>query len=86
MLAAGKLADFVILDHDLFKIAPDRIKDVKAMLTVVGGRVTHALREFGVRFTLLRKRCCVRTAIPPFYELPPEPASRLRSAHQKTHM
>jgi len=42
----GMLADLVVLDQDLFAIAPDRIKDVKALLTVVGGRVVHAAAPF----------------------------------------
>ncbi|MFN8666263.1 MAG: amidohydrolase [Gemmatimonadaceae bacterium] len=35
----GMLADLTVLDHDLFAIAPEAIKDVKVMLTIVGGRV-----------------------------------------------
>jgi predicted amidohydrolase YtcJ len=46
MLRPGMLADVVVLDHDLFAIAPDRIKDVRALLTVVGGRVVHAAAPF----------------------------------------
>jgi predicted amidohydrolase YtcJ len=38
-LAAGRLADFVVLDRNLFEIAPEQIRDVKVMLTVVGGKV-----------------------------------------------
>lgn len=45
-LVVGMLADVVVLDHDLFAIPPDRIKDVKALLTVVGGRVVHAAAPF----------------------------------------
>ena len=41
-LATGMLADFVVLDRDLFRIAPDQIKNAKALLTVVGGRTVHA--------------------------------------------
>ena len=40
-LAVGKLADFVMLDKDIFKIPPVTIKDTKVMLTVVGGRVMY---------------------------------------------
>ena len=39
MLRAGMLADFVMIDRDLFAIPPTQIKDAKALLTVVGGRV-----------------------------------------------
>jgi predicted amidohydrolase YtcJ len=45
-LKVGMLADLVVLDHDLFAIAPDRIKDVRALLTVIGGRVVHAASPF----------------------------------------
>ena len=45
-LVVGMLADVVVLDQDLFAIAPDRIKDTKALLTVVGGRVVHAASPF----------------------------------------
>jgi predicted amidohydrolase YtcJ len=38
-LRAGMLADFVLLDRDLFEIPPEAVKDVRARLTVVGGRV-----------------------------------------------
>ncbi len=38
-LSAGRLADFVILDQDLFTIPPTEIKNVQALVTVVGGRV-----------------------------------------------
>jgi len=40
-LAAGKLADFVMLDKDILKIAPAAIRDTKVMLTVLGGRVVY---------------------------------------------
>lgn len=45
-LKTGMLADIVVLDQDLFAIAPERIKDVKVLLTVVGGRVVHAAAPF----------------------------------------
>ena len=31
--------DLVVLDQDLFAIPPDRIKDEKVVITIVGGRV-----------------------------------------------
>lgn len=40
-LARGKLADMVLLSEDVFAIAPARIKDVRVMTTIVGGRVVH---------------------------------------------
>lgn len=45
-LKPGMLADIAVLDQDLFAIAPDRIKDVKVVLTIVGGRVVHAAAPF----------------------------------------
>lgn len=45
-LEAGKLADFVIIDRDLFAIPGPELKDAKVLLTVVGGRVTHAAAPF----------------------------------------
>ena len=41
-LAPGKLADFVMLDRNLFEIPPDRIREVHPVLTVVGGRQVFA--------------------------------------------
>ena len=45
-LTAGKLADLVIIDRDLFAIPPAQIKDAKVLLTMVGGRITHAAAPF----------------------------------------
>ena len=41
-LEPGKLADFVILDKDIFNISPEKIKDVKVVKTFVGGRVVFS--------------------------------------------
>lgn len=40
-LEPGKLADFVILDQDLTKIDPEKIKDTKVMQTFVGGKSVY---------------------------------------------
>jgi predicted amidohydrolase YtcJ len=40
-LAAGKFADVIVLSDDLTKIAPEKIRDVKVMTTVAGGRVVY---------------------------------------------
>jgi predicted amidohydrolase YtcJ/uncharacterized protein (DUF1697 family) len=48
-LSPGKLADFVVIDQDLFAIPAARIKDAKVVLTVVGGRVVHAASPFAKR-------------------------------------
>jgi predicted amidohydrolase YtcJ len=38
-LAPGRLADIVLIDRDITRIAPESIRDARVMLTVVGGRV-----------------------------------------------
>lgn len=38
-LAPGKLADVIVLSDDLFKIAPEKIRDAKVEMTIVGGKV-----------------------------------------------
>jgi hypothetical protein len=40
-IAPGKLADVVVLSDDLFRIAPERTKDVHVVFTIVGGRVVY---------------------------------------------
>ncbi len=40
-LAAGMLADLVILDTDVLSIAPSAIRDARVALTMVGGRVVY---------------------------------------------
>lgn len=40
-LAPGFLADFVVLDRDIFTIAPEQIRDTKIDATVVGGTVVY---------------------------------------------
>jgi predicted amidohydrolase YtcJ len=38
-IMVGKLADFAVLDRDILAIEPREIKDVRNVLTIVGGRV-----------------------------------------------
>jgi predicted amidohydrolase YtcJ len=45
-LAAGKLADLVVLSADITAIPPDQIAKTKVLLTVVGGQDTYRAREF----------------------------------------
>jgi predicted amidohydrolase YtcJ len=40
-LATGKLADLVIIDRDITRVAPESIRDARIMLTMVGGRVVY---------------------------------------------
>ncbi|HAR36976.1 MAG TPA: amidohydrolase [Acidobacteria bacterium] len=45
-LQAGKLADLVVLDRDLFRLKPDDILDTRVLLTMVDGRIIHSEPEF----------------------------------------
>ena len=45
-LTVGRLADFVIIDRDLFAIPGTQLKEAKVLLTVAGGRITHAISPF----------------------------------------
>ena len=38
MIAAGYLADLVMLDRDLFAIAPEDIRNARVVMTLVGGK------------------------------------------------
>jgi predicted amidohydrolase YtcJ len=40
-IQAGKLADLVVLDRDYLTIPADQIKDIKPVMTMVGGRVVY---------------------------------------------
>ena len=41
-LAAGKLADFVLLDRNPHDVDPDSIKEIKIVRTVMGGQTTYS--------------------------------------------
>ncbi|HXH07992.1 MAG TPA: amidohydrolase [Vicinamibacterales bacterium] len=41
VLSPGRLADFAVIDRDLTAIPPERIRDAKVTLTVVGGRIVY---------------------------------------------
>lgn len=43
-LEKGKFADFVILDADLMKVAPEKILDVKVLKTFLGGEKVYQLK------------------------------------------
>jgi predicted amidohydrolase YtcJ len=45
-IEVGKLADFVVLSHDLFKIHTHKIKDVEPVLTIVGGREVYRSKKY----------------------------------------
>ncbi|MBL8961838.1 MAG: amidohydrolase family protein, partial [Gemmatimonadetes bacterium] len=40
-ITAGKLADLVVIDRDLFALQPSQIKDATVVMTMVGGRVVY---------------------------------------------
>lgn len=40
-LEAGKLADLVVLEEDIFTVPPARIKDIAVHLTMMGGELTY---------------------------------------------
>ena len=41
VIKSGMLADLVMLDRDLTRIAPETIRDTKVLLTIVGGRIVY---------------------------------------------
>jgi predicted amidohydrolase YtcJ len=43
-LAPGMLADFVVLDRDLTKVAPPEILKTKVLRTVVGGKTVYEVK------------------------------------------
>jgi predicted amidohydrolase YtcJ len=45
-LEVGKLADFIVISQDIFKVAPSKISDTQVLLTVVGGRVAYKSESF----------------------------------------
>jgi len=40
-LEKGRMADMVVLDGDPFKVDPDAIKDIKPVLTIIGGEIAY---------------------------------------------
>ncbi|CUS77702.1 hypothetical protein JGI7_01468 [Candidatus Kryptonium thompsonii] len=45
-ITPGKLADFVVLSDDIFNIPAERIKDVKVLMTVLGGKIIYQSQDF----------------------------------------
>jgi len=48
-IQAGKLADLVVLDRDYLTIPADQIKDIKPVLTMVGGKIVYDATVTGTR-------------------------------------
>jgi hypothetical protein len=45
-LVPGQLADFAVLSADYFSIPEEDIKQLESVLTIVGGKIVYASREF----------------------------------------
>jgi predicted amidohydrolase YtcJ len=45
-LEPGKLADFAVLDQDVMTVPLERIERTQSLMTVLGGRVVHAVSPF----------------------------------------
>ena len=37
----GKLADMVIWDRDFYTVAPDKMRDMRAEMTILGGKIVY---------------------------------------------
>ena len=44
-LAPGKMADLVVIDRDYLTIPANEIKEIKSLITMVGGRVVYRRRR-----------------------------------------
>jgi Amidohydrolase family len=45
-IVAGQLADLAVLSADYFSIPEEQIKQLESVLTIVGGKVVYAAKEF----------------------------------------
>jgi predicted amidohydrolase YtcJ len=45
-IETGKHADLAILSQDILSIDPHRIRDTRALLTMVGGRIVYRAPDF----------------------------------------
>jgi hypothetical protein len=41
-IQTGKLADFTVLDRDLFEVPKEEIRDIKVEMTILGGEVVYS--------------------------------------------
>jgi predicted amidohydrolase YtcJ len=40
-IEVGKLADFCILDQDILTVEPHSIKDIRNLMTIIGGKIVY---------------------------------------------
>ncbi|MEN3039138.1 MAG: amidohydrolase [Candidatus Kryptonium sp.] len=45
-ITVGKFADLVVLSENIFGISPERIKDVRILMTVLGGKIIYRAPDF----------------------------------------
>lgn len=45
-IAAGQLADLAVLSADYFSVPPEEIKGLESVLTMMGGKIVYATKEF----------------------------------------
>ncbi len=45
-IAADQLADLVVLSDDYFSVPEEKVKGIESVLTIVGGKIVHATKEF----------------------------------------
>ena len=48
-IAPGRLADLVALDRDYLTIPADQIKDIKSVMTFVGGKMAYSSTAAGTK-------------------------------------
>jgi predicted amidohydrolase YtcJ len=46
LLEAGKLADLAVLSADPMSVADTKLRDISAVMTMVGGRIVHATSDW----------------------------------------
>ena len=61
-IEVGKYADLVILEKNLFDVAPDKIADVKVLATMMNGKYTYRAGEKTSRNGDVRKTVLLASA------------------------